>query len=70
MGNRSLQILLKHYWRWIPTDDLSIDEMASLESSAAPLASNHAHLCFNPPQIGTEAIKTMIQSEKTNKICG
>jgi hypothetical protein len=40
MGHRTLQMLLKHYWRWIPTDDLSIDEMASLESSAAPLASN------------------------------
>jgi hypothetical protein len=39
MGHRTLQ-MLKHYWRWIPTDDLSIDEMASLESSAAPLAAN------------------------------
>jgi integrase len=43
MGHRTLQMLLKHYWRWIPTDDLSAEEMSSLESAATPLASNHAH---------------------------
>jgi hypothetical protein len=33
MGHRTLQMLLKHYWRWIPTDDLSTEEMSSLESA-------------------------------------
>ncbi|MDQ2947521.1 MAG: hypothetical protein M3Y27_16570 [Acidobacteriota bacterium] len=43
MGHRTLQMLLKHYWRWIPTDDLSAEEMSSRESAAAPSALNHAH---------------------------
>jgi hypothetical protein len=42
MGHRTLQMLLTHYWRWIPTDDLSAEEMSSLENAAAPFASNHA----------------------------
>ena len=43
MGHRTLQMLLKHDWRWIPTDDLSTEEMSSLEGTAGPSASNHAH---------------------------
>jgi hypothetical protein len=27
-------MLLKHYWRWIPTDDLSAEETSSLGSAA------------------------------------
>jgi hypothetical protein len=62
MDHRTLQMLLKHYWRWIPTDDLSAEEMSSLESAATPLASNHAHLLPTRPQIGSPgACKTMIQ---------
>jgi len=55
MGHRTLQMLLKHYWRWIPTDDLSAEEMSSLESAATPLASNHAHPVPTRPETGTEA---------------
>jgi integrase len=55
MGHRTLQMLLKHYWRWIPTDDLSAEEMSSLESAATPLASNHAHPMPTRPETGTEA---------------
>jgi integrase len=52
MGHRTLQMLLKHYWRWIPTDDLSTEEMSSLEVATAPLASNHAHPMPTRPEIG------------------
>jgi integrase len=43
MGHSTLQMLFKHYLRWIPTDDLSLDEMALLETSARPSVSNYAH---------------------------
>jgi hypothetical protein len=26
MGHRTLQMLLNHYWRWIPTNDLSAED--------------------------------------------
>jgi hypothetical protein len=66
MDHRTLQMLLKHYWRWIPTDDLSAEEMSSLESAATPLASNHAHLLPTRPQIGSPgACKTMKKPNKT-----
>jgi hypothetical protein len=55
MGHRTLQMLLKHYWRWIPTDDLSTEETSSLEGAAAALASNHTHPMPTRPEIGTEA---------------
>ncbi len=55
MGHRTLQMLLKHYWRWIPTEDLSNEEMASLENSAVTLASNHAHPVPTPPDFGSRA---------------
>ena len=55
MGHRTLQMLLKHYWRWIPTKDLSNEEMASLENSAVPLASNHAHPVPTPLDFGSGA---------------
>ena len=55
MGHHTLQMLLKHYWRWIPTDDLSAEEMSSLESAAAPVASNHANPVPTRPETGTEA---------------
>jgi hypothetical protein len=32
MDHRMLQMLSKHYWRWIPTDDLSTEEMSSLRA--------------------------------------
>jgi hypothetical protein len=48
-------MLLKHHWRWIPTDDLSTKELSSLEGAAASLASNHAHPMSTRPEIGTEA---------------
>jgi hypothetical protein len=54
MGHRTLRMLLKHYWRWIPTDDLSTEEMSSLETTAVPLASNHAHPMPTGPETGTE----------------
>jgi hypothetical protein len=47
--------LLKHYWRWIPTDDLSTEEMSSLESGVAPQASNHAHPLPTRSENGTQA---------------
>jgi integrase len=55
MGHRTLQMLLKHYWRWIPTEDLSSEEMASLENSGVLLASNHAHPVPTLPDFGSEA---------------
>ena len=55
IGHRTLQMLLKRYWRWIPTDDLSAEEMSSLESASAPSASNHAHPMPTRPETGTEA---------------
>jgi hypothetical protein len=48
-------MLLKHYWRWIPTDDLSTEEMSSLESAAAPQASNHAHPLPTQSENGIQA---------------
>jgi hypothetical protein len=54
MGHRTLQMLLKHYWCWIPTDDLSTEEMSSLETAAVPLASNLAHPMPTRPEIGIE----------------
>jgi integrase len=61
MGHRTLQMLLKHYWRWIPTDDLSAEEMSSLESAAAPVASNHAHpVPTGPKTAPKQALKTML----------
>jgi len=38
-----------------PTDDLSAEEMSSLESAAAPVASNHAHPMPTRPETGIEA---------------
>jgi integrase len=55
MGHRTLQMLLKHYWRRIPTDDLSSQEMSLLESAAAPVASKRAHPLPTQPETGTEA---------------
>ncbi len=55
MGHRTLQMLRKHYWRWIPTDDLSAEEMSSLESAAAPQPSNDAHPLPTRPENGTQA---------------
>jgi integrase len=55
MGHRTLQMLLKHYWRWIPTEDLSAEEMASLENTAVPLPLNHAHPVPTRPVFGGEA---------------
>jgi hypothetical protein len=39
----------------IETDDLSAEETSSLESAAAPLASNHAHPMPTRPENGTQA---------------
>jgi len=55
VGHRTLQMLLKHYWRWIPTEDLSVDEMAALERPATELASNHAHPVPTRPDFGSQA---------------
>jgi len=55
MGHRTLQMLLKHYWRWIPTDDLSTEEMSSLEGAGTQSASYRAHLLPTRPEIGTGA---------------
>ena len=66
MGHRTLQMLLKHYWRWIPTDDLSAEEMSSLESAAAPSASNHAHPMPTRPETGTEAGSQNNDSDQEN----
>jgi hypothetical protein len=63
MGHRTLQMLLKHYWRWIPTDDLSAEEMSSLESAAAPQASNHAHPASKRHRIGL--VKQWLRLGKT-----
>ncbi|HEV3109191.1 MAG TPA: tyrosine-type recombinase/integrase [Candidatus Binataceae bacterium] len=54
MGHRTLQMLLKHYWRWTPTEDLSTEEMASLENSGVLLTSNHAHPVPTRPDFGSE----------------
>ena len=35
MGHTTLQMLFKHYLRWIPTEDLAPEELAALENSAA-----------------------------------
>jgi integrase len=55
MGHRTLQMLLKHYWRWIPTEDLSADEMAALESPVMGMASNYSHPVPTRPDFGSEA---------------
>ncbi len=55
MGHRTLQMLLKHYWRWIPTEDLTSEEMTSLENSQALLASNHAHPVPTRADFGSDA---------------
>ena len=67
MGHRTLQMLLKHYWRWIPTDDLSAEEMSSLESPATLLASNRAHPLPAPARNGHRSgfVKQLIRSGKT-----
>jgi hypothetical protein len=47
------------------TDDLSAEEMFSLESAAAPSASNHATVCPPGPKLAAKrARKTMIQIGK------
>jgi hypothetical protein len=66
MGHRTLQMLLKHYWCWIPTDDLSTEEMSLLESAAAPLTSNHAHPRPSARKLAPKrGRKTMIQIGKS-----
>lgn len=35
MGHSTLQMLFKHYLRWIPTEDLPIEELIALENSAS-----------------------------------
>ena len=54
-NHRTLQMLLKHYWRWIPTEDLSAEEMASLENTSVPLPLNHAHPVPTRPIFGGKA---------------
>ena len=66
MGHRTLQMLLKHYWRWIPTDDLSAEEMSSLESAAAPglkPCPPYAHPARKRHR--SELVKQCFRSEKT-----
>jgi hypothetical protein len=55
MSHRTLQMLLKHYWRWIPTDDLSSEEMSSLECAAMTRVSNHARPLPTQPENGIQA---------------
>ena len=65
MGHRTLQMLLKHYWRWIPTDDLSAEEMSSLESARRHRPQIMPTLCPPGPKPAPKrARKTMIQIGK------
>jgi hypothetical protein len=56
MGHRTLQMLLKHYWRWIPTDDLSAEEISSLESAAAPSSVLRLALCLKMFALGSPLV--------------
>jgi hypothetical protein len=65
IGHRTLRMLLKHYWRWMPTDDLSAKEMSSLESAATPSTPNHAHHAHPARKRHSSVlVKTMIQIGK------
>ncbi len=55
MGHRTLQMLLKHYWRWIPTEDLSVEEMAALEGEGGLTGANCAHPMPTRSDLGVEA---------------
>lgn len=50
MGHTTLHMLFKHYLRWIPTEDLPLEELAALESSAA----NQPHPDLTRANLGTE----------------
>jgi integrase len=54
MGHRTLQMLLKHYWRWIPTEDLSVEEMAALEGERGLTGANCAHPMPTRSDLGVE----------------
>ena len=45
MGHTTLQMLIRHYWRYMQAQDLRLDEMSRLESLAGTKKSDD---CFYP----------------------